>query len=114
MSFEMEKPNLAKAQYQHFIGLYRQVKQDGLESHTFNQLLRDMYEADVIAPFDYTDWQTARAPATISNSACSIAKLPDMDPLLPPTCMLSRWSSGRMPHEFGDMTTVALMRSASV
>lgn len=61
MSFEMEKPNLAKAQYQHFIGLYRQVKQDGLESHTFNQLLRDMYEADVIAPFDYTDWQTARA-----------------------------------------------------
>lgn len=61
MSFKMDKPTLAKAQYQHFIGLYQQVKQDGLESYTFNQLLRDMYEADVIAPFAYTDWQTARA-----------------------------------------------------
>jgi hypothetical protein len=61
MSIEIGKPTLAKADYQHFIGLYQQVKQDGLESKTFNQLLRDMYQAELIAPFDYTDWQTARA-----------------------------------------------------
>lgn len=60
MSFDIMKPALSKAKYQHFIGLYKQVKQDGLESNTFNQLLRDMYQAELIAPFDYTDWQAAR------------------------------------------------------
>lgn len=60
MSFEVVKPTLPKAKYQHVISLYQQVKKDGLESKTFNQLLRDLYQADMIAPFDYTDWQKAR------------------------------------------------------
>lgn len=60
MSVETKKPPVPKEKYQHFIGLYEQVKIDGLESQTFNRLFSDMYQAEVIAPFDYTDWQAAR------------------------------------------------------
>ena len=52
--------SLPKTQYQHFINLYRQVKEEGLESQTFNQLFRALYSSKVIAPFDYIDWESAR------------------------------------------------------
>jgi hypothetical protein len=52
--------SLPKTQYQHFINLYRQVKEEGLESQTFNQLFKALYQSKVIQPFDYMDWQSAR------------------------------------------------------
>ena len=52
--------SLPKTQYLHFISLYRQVKEEGLESQTFNQLFKALYESKVIQPFDYIDWQSAR------------------------------------------------------
>ena len=65
--------SLSKTQYQHFINLYRQVKEEGLESQTFNQLFRALYESKVIQPFDYIDWQSARQ--AWSNPAFSYANL---------------------------------------
>lgn len=59
MPVETKTNLLAKAQYQHFINLYRQVKEEGLESQTFNRLFRELYQAEVIAPFVYTDWKPA-------------------------------------------------------
>jgi len=55
MPIETKTNLLPKAQYQHFISLYREVKEEGLESETFNRLFRELYQADVIAPFEYTD-----------------------------------------------------------
>lgn len=60
MPNETQTNILPKAQYQHFISLYQQVKEDGLESQTFNKLFRDLYQAEVIAPFNYVDWEPAR------------------------------------------------------
>lgn len=61
MPIEIEQPLLPKNRYQHFIALYRQVKQEGLESHTFNHLFRALYQDQVVTPFRYTDWQAARS-----------------------------------------------------
>ena len=60
MPFETKTNLLPKAQYQHFINLYRQVKEEGLESQTFNRLFRELYQAEVIAPFEYTDLAPVR------------------------------------------------------
>ena len=60
MPDKVPQSHLPKAQYQHFISLYRQVKEEGLESQTFNRLFSDLYRADVATPFRYTDWQPAR------------------------------------------------------
>ena len=52
-------------------------------------------------------WHTARLPTTTSRSASSIAKLPLMLPLEPPTCRFCAWPSGSTPVEPGLSTTAA-------
>jgi hypothetical protein len=57
-------------------------------------------------------WHTAREPMTMASVAFSMAKLPLIEPLEPPTCMFCGWSSGSTPVEPGEVTTAAPAASA--
>ena len=61
MPAETKTTLLPKAQYQQIISLYHQVKEEGLESPTFNRLARELCRAEVIAPFSYTHLKPARS-----------------------------------------------------
>lgn len=55
MSYEKQNIRLqplTKSQYEHLISLYRQVKEEGIESKVFNQLYKALYVKEPVISFD--------------------------------------------------------------